>query len=198
MEDSEYSLVMKIDLEGTWRFSKAIITYWRAREPRVIRDDSSRGTVWQKVEQRGSLVNVASSLGSEGKAYLAVYCELSPHHSRPPPDADRFSVKRRQSMELWGFPNASLWKTLRLGFGSTASPLVRLSPLLTSLRRRVDKFCLGVSNQDFASPRYFKSPATTSRRPRGNTWMTSQCDALPILMRLPVAFTSQPPMEPPS
>lgn len=73
LEDKDWNFILRTDLEGTWRFNKAIIAFWRSQEPRKVRDDSAKGPMWEPVLQRGSLVNVASSLGSEGKAYLAAY-----------------------------------------------------------------------------------------------------------------------------
>ncbi len=75
LKDPDWYKVISTDLEGTWRFSKAIITYFRSQEPRLVRHDV--GPYWGPVFQRGSLVNIASSLGSEGKAYLAVYCKFT-------------------------------------------------------------------------------------------------------------------------
>lgn len=77
LEDADWHKVITIDLEGTWRFSKAIIKFWRTQEPRLVRDDHEERPEWEPVVQRGSLVNTASSLGSEGKAFLGVYCECT-------------------------------------------------------------------------------------------------------------------------
>lgn len=72
LEDAEYHRIMSIDVEGTWRFTKAFIKYFRCQEPRLVRHDI--GPHWGPVTQRGSIVLVASSLGSEGKEQLAAYC----------------------------------------------------------------------------------------------------------------------------
>jgi len=72
LEDVEYSRIMTIDVEGTWRFTKAFVKYFRSQEPRLVRHDV--GPHWGPVTQRGSIVLVASSLGSEGKEHLAAYC----------------------------------------------------------------------------------------------------------------------------
>jgi NAD(P)-dependent dehydrogenase (short-subunit alcohol dehydrogenase family) len=72
ISEADFKEIITVDLEGTWRFSKLMITYWRSLEPRLVRHDE--GEHFGAVYQRGSLVNVASSLGSEGKEYLGVYC----------------------------------------------------------------------------------------------------------------------------
>ncbi len=72
ISEEDFHKIIAVDIEGTWRFSKLMITYWRGLEPRLVRHD--QGEFFASVYQRGSLVNVASSLGSEGKSYLAVYC----------------------------------------------------------------------------------------------------------------------------
>lgn len=72
LEDAEYLRIMTVDVEGTWRFTKAFIKYFRSLEPRHVRHDI--GPYWGPVTQRGSIVLVASSLGSEGKEHLAAYC----------------------------------------------------------------------------------------------------------------------------
>jgi len=72
LEDAEYFRIMTVDVEGTWRFTKAFIKYFRSQEPRLVRHDI--GPHWGPVTQRGSIVLVASSLGSEGKEHLAAYC----------------------------------------------------------------------------------------------------------------------------
>ena len=72
MEDEEYHRIMSIDVEGAWRFTKAFVKYFRSLEPRLVRHDI--GPYWNPVTQRGSIVLVASSLGSEGKEHLAAYC----------------------------------------------------------------------------------------------------------------------------
>ena len=75
LKDEDWKRIIQIDLEGAWRFAKAMITYFRGVEPRVLREDQARGPMWEPVKQRGSIVVVSSSLGSEGKAHLAAYCE---------------------------------------------------------------------------------------------------------------------------
>ena len=71
LTDEQYRAVMTVDVEGAWRFTKAFVTYFRNLEPRLVRHDI--GTYWKPVTQRGSIVLIASSLGSEGKAHLAAY-----------------------------------------------------------------------------------------------------------------------------
>ena len=72
LEDDEYRRIMSIDVEGAWRFTKAFVKYFRSLDPRLVRHDI--GPYWHPVTQRGSIVLVASSLGSEGKEHLAAYC----------------------------------------------------------------------------------------------------------------------------
>jgi len=72
LPEEEYRKIMTVDLDGCWRFSKAMITYFRAQEPRFVRHD--KGVAWEPVYQRGSLVNVASSIGSVAQYKLGAYC----------------------------------------------------------------------------------------------------------------------------
>lgn len=76
LPETEYRKIFDVDMDGCWRFSKAIIPYFRAQEPRLLRHDV--GPAWEPVMQRGSLVNVASSIGSLGQYNLAAYCEPFP------------------------------------------------------------------------------------------------------------------------
>lgn len=54
----QWLLVIDIDLNGAFYFTKAVVAYWLTQEPRLVRDDTAYGL--GKVTQRGALVNIAS------------------------------------------------------------------------------------------------------------------------------------------
>lgn len=74
LSDAEYSKITKIDMEGCFKFMKYIIQYFRAQEPRLVRHDE--GIAWEPVYQRGSLVNLASSIATVCQPLLSAYCRL--------------------------------------------------------------------------------------------------------------------------
>lgn len=66
--------VMDIGLDGAWRFSTAMVRYFRAQEPRLVRHDLGNARAWSPVYQKGSLVNIAASVGHVGHRLMAPYC----------------------------------------------------------------------------------------------------------------------------
>lgn len=54
----EWAQTARINCDGAWLFSRAMVAYWLTQPRRVVRDDTADGL--DKVTQRGALLNVAS------------------------------------------------------------------------------------------------------------------------------------------
>ena len=74
LEDDQYYKITRIDMDGCFKFMKYILQYFRAQEPRFIRHDE--GVAWEPVYQRGSLVNLASSIATVCQPLLGAYCRF--------------------------------------------------------------------------------------------------------------------------
>lgn len=79
LDDEQYYKITRIDMDGCFKFMKYIIQYFRAQEPRFVRHDE--GIAWEPVYQRGSLVNLASSIATVCQPLLGAYCEPTMHLS---------------------------------------------------------------------------------------------------------------------
>jgi NAD(P)-dependent dehydrogenase (short-subunit alcohol dehydrogenase family) len=68
--------VIGINLSGTFYVQKALVSYWRATAPRLLRDDTADGL--DPVSQRGSLVLIASVNASVASPMMGSYGWPSP------------------------------------------------------------------------------------------------------------------------